>query len=122
MIPLQEWEGRYAALQHGFGFVGPSSVEAQSSVYRAGVGAPGFQVFTGLKIQFPPSVSISWNFEVFRAPYFADVSLSRVATGIDLSVARSCDARNAEPCFSSGLHFTSARVTKLQFTGPPIER
>jgi hypothetical protein len=37
-------------------------VEAQPSVYRAGVGAPRFQVFTGIKMQFPSSVSSNWNF------------------------------------------------------------
>jgi hypothetical protein len=28
--------------------------EAQPAVYRAGKGAPNFQVFTGIKLQFPP--------------------------------------------------------------------
>ncbi len=36
--------------------------EAQPSVYRSGTGAPNFQVFTGIKLQFPPSVTSNWNF------------------------------------------------------------
>jgi hypothetical protein len=36
--------------------------EAQPSVYRSGTGAPNFQVYTGIKIQFPPSFTSSWNF------------------------------------------------------------
>jgi hypothetical protein len=35
--------------------------EAQPSVYRSGTGAPNFQVFTGIKLQFPPSVTSSWK-------------------------------------------------------------
>lgn len=36
--------------------------EAQPSVYRSGTGAPNFEVFTGIKLQFPPSVTSNWNF------------------------------------------------------------
>jgi hypothetical protein len=36
--------------------------EAQPSVYRSGTGAPNFQLFTGIKLQFPPSFTSSWNF------------------------------------------------------------
>jgi hypothetical protein len=36
--------------------------EAQPSVYRSGTGAPNFQLFTGIKLQFPPSVTSGWNF------------------------------------------------------------
>ena len=35
--------------------------EAQPSIYRAGNGAPNFQFFTAIKIQFPPSFTRSWN-------------------------------------------------------------
>jgi hypothetical protein len=35
--------------------------EAQPSVYRSGTGAPNFQVFTGIKLQFPPSVTSNWK-------------------------------------------------------------
>jgi hypothetical protein len=35
--------------------------EAQPSVYRSGTGAPNFQVFTGIKLQFPPSITSSWK-------------------------------------------------------------
>jgi hypothetical protein len=36
--------------------------EAQPSVYRAGVGAPNFQAFTGIQLQFPPSLTSGWKF------------------------------------------------------------
>jgi hypothetical protein len=36
--------------------------EAQPSAYRSGTGAPNFQLFTGIKLQFPPSVTSGWNF------------------------------------------------------------
>jgi hypothetical protein len=35
--------------------------EAQPSVYRSGTGAPNFQLFTGIKLQFPPSITSSWK-------------------------------------------------------------
>jgi hypothetical protein len=35
--------------------------EVQPSVYRSGTGASNFQVFTGIKLQFPPSVTSSWK-------------------------------------------------------------
>jgi hypothetical protein len=35
--------------------------EAQPSIYRAGDGAPNFQFFTAIKIQFPPSATDRWN-------------------------------------------------------------
>jgi hypothetical protein len=44
------------------GYTLNACVEAQPSVYRVGVGAPRFQVFTSIKMQFLPSVSSSWNF------------------------------------------------------------
>jgi hypothetical protein len=36
--------------------------EAQPSVYRAGVGAPNFQAYTGIQIQFPPSLTRGLKF------------------------------------------------------------
>ncbi len=36
--------------------------EAQPSVFRSGTGAANFQIFTGIKLQFPPSVTSSWKF------------------------------------------------------------
>jgi hypothetical protein len=36
--------------------------EAQPSAHRSGTGAPNFQVYTGIKLQFPPSFTSSWNF------------------------------------------------------------
>jgi hypothetical protein len=35
--------------------------EAQPSVYRAGVGAPNFQAYAGIKLQFPSSFTRSFN-------------------------------------------------------------
>jgi hypothetical protein len=43
------------------GYVLNVYAEAQPSVYRSGVGAPNFQVFTGIKLQFPAGVTSSWN-------------------------------------------------------------
>ncbi len=36
-------------------------VEAQPSVYRSGLGAPKLQIFTGVKLQFPSSLTSHWN-------------------------------------------------------------
>jgi hypothetical protein len=36
--------------------------EAQPSVYRSGTGTPNFQLFTGIKLQFPPSFTSGWKF------------------------------------------------------------
>jgi hypothetical protein len=35
--------------------------EAQPSVYRLGVGAPNYQVFTGIALQLPPRFTSSWH-------------------------------------------------------------
>jgi hypothetical protein len=35
--------------------------EAQPSLYRSGVGAPNYQVFTGISLQLPPSFTSRWN-------------------------------------------------------------
>jgi hypothetical protein len=35
--------------------------EAQPSFYRTGVGAPNFQVFTGIKLQLPPAFTSEWH-------------------------------------------------------------
>jgi hypothetical protein len=43
------------------GYVLNVYAEAQPSVYRSGVGAPNFQVFTGIKLQFPAGVTSNWN-------------------------------------------------------------
>ncbi len=37
-------------------------VEAQPSIYRSGVGAPAFTVFTGIEIQFPSEVTSALKF------------------------------------------------------------
>jgi hypothetical protein len=36
--------------------------EGQPSLYRTGVGAPNYQVFTGVKLQFPSAVTSQWHF------------------------------------------------------------
>jgi hypothetical protein len=60
VIPIGFGAGKVIQLAGGYTL--NAYVEAQPSVYRAGVGAPRFQVFTGIKIQFPSSLSSSWNF------------------------------------------------------------
>ena len=39
--------------------------EAQPSRYRSGVGAPNYQIFTGIALQLPPRFTNSWH--LFRA-------------------------------------------------------
>jgi hypothetical protein len=60
VIPIGFGAGKVIQLDGGYTL--NAYVEAQPSVYRAGVGAPLFQVFTGIKIQFPASVSSNWKF------------------------------------------------------------
>jgi hypothetical protein len=60
VVPIGFGAGKVIQLAGGYTL--NAYVEAQPSVYRAGVGAPRFQVFTGIKIQFPSSLSSSWNF------------------------------------------------------------
>jgi hypothetical protein len=60
VIPVGFGAGKVIQLAGGYTL--NAYVEAQPSVYRAGVGAPRFQVFTGIKIQFPPSLSSNWKF------------------------------------------------------------
>lgn len=60
VIPIGFGAGKVIQLAGGYTL--NAYVEAQPSVYRAGVGAPRFQVFTGIKMQFPSSVSSNWNF------------------------------------------------------------
>ncbi len=43
------------------GYVLNVYAEAQPSVYHSGLGAPKFQVFTGVKLQFPPKLTSGWN-------------------------------------------------------------
>jgi hypothetical protein len=35
--------------------------EAQPSLYRSGVGAPNYQVFTGISLQLPSSFTSGWH-------------------------------------------------------------
>ena len=36
--------------------------EAQPSLYRSGLGAPNYQIFTGIQLQLPASFTNGWNF------------------------------------------------------------
>jgi hypothetical protein len=58
-IPLGLGAGKVIQLAGGYTL--NLYVEAQPSVYRSGTGAPNFQVFTGIKLQFPPSVTSNWK-------------------------------------------------------------
>jgi hypothetical protein len=60
VVPVGFGAGKVIKLAGGYTL--NAYVEAQPSVYRSGVGAPKFQVFTGIKLQFPPGVTSSWNF------------------------------------------------------------
>ena len=60
IIPLGLGAGKVIHL--GGGYTLNVYAEAQPSVYRSGTGAPNFQLFTGIKLQFPPSVTSGWNF------------------------------------------------------------
>jgi hypothetical protein len=51
-IPVGFGGGKVIKLDGGY--VLNVFAEAQPSIYRAGKGAPNFQVFTGIKLQFPP--------------------------------------------------------------------
>ena len=59
VIPVGFGVGKVIKLDAGY--VLNVYAEAQPSVYRSGVGAPKFQVFTGIKLQFPAGVTKSWN-------------------------------------------------------------
>ena len=58
-IPLGLGAGKVIQLAGGYTL--NLYAEAQPSVYRSGTGAPNFQVFTGIKLQFPPSVTSNWK-------------------------------------------------------------
>jgi hypothetical protein len=60
VIPVGFGAGKVIQLAGGYTL--NAYVEAQPSVYSAGVGAPRFQVFTGIQIQFPVSVTSSLKF------------------------------------------------------------
>jgi hypothetical protein len=59
VVPVGVGIGKVIKLNGGY--VLNVYVEAQPSVYRAGVGAPNFQGYTGIKLQFPSSLTSSWN-------------------------------------------------------------
>jgi hypothetical protein len=59
VIPIGIGVGKVIKLNAGY--VLNVYAEAQPSVYRVGVGAPNFQVFTGVKLQFPAEVTKNWN-------------------------------------------------------------
>jgi hypothetical protein len=58
-IPVGAGFGKVIQLQGGYTL--NAYVEAQPSVYRSGRGAPSFQIFTGIQIQFPQSFSDNWK-------------------------------------------------------------
>jgi hypothetical protein len=60
VVPVGFGAGKVIQLDGGYTL--NAYVEAQPSVYRPAVGAPLFRVFTGIKIQFPASVSNNWKF------------------------------------------------------------
>jgi hypothetical protein len=59
VVPIGFGAGKVIKLDGGY--VLNVYAEAQPSVYRSGVGAPNFQVFTGIKLQFPAGVTSNWN-------------------------------------------------------------
>jgi hypothetical protein len=67
-IPVGLGAGKVIHL--GGGYTLNLYAEAQPSVYRSGTGAPNFQLFTGIKLQFPPSITSSWK---LYSPGAADV-------------------------------------------------
>jgi hypothetical protein len=60
VVPIGFGAGKVIKLSGGY--VLNVYAEAQPSVYREGLGAPNFQAFTGIKLQFPPSLTSGWNF------------------------------------------------------------
>jgi hypothetical protein len=60
VVPIGLGAGKVIKLNAGY--VLNVYAEAQPSVYRTGVGAPNFQLFTGIKLQFPGNVTSGWNF------------------------------------------------------------
>jgi hypothetical protein len=60
VVPVGFGAGKVIKLNGGY--VLNVYAEAQPSVYRAGVGAPNFQAFTGIKLQFPSSLTRNWDF------------------------------------------------------------
>ena len=57
VVPVGFGAGKVIKLDGGY--VLNVYAETQPS---AGVGAPNFQAFTGIKLQFPPSFTSNWNF------------------------------------------------------------
>jgi hypothetical protein len=58
-IPVGLGAGKVIHL--GGGYTLNVYAEAQPSVYRSGTGAPNFQIFTGIHLQFPPGVTSNWK-------------------------------------------------------------
>jgi hypothetical protein len=59
VVPIGIGVGKVIKLNGGY--VLNLYAEAQPSAYRSGIGAPNFQVFTGIKLQFSPSLTSRWN-------------------------------------------------------------
>ena len=49
------------AIQLDGGYTLNIYAEAQPSLYRSGVGAPNYQIFTGIQLQLPASFTKGWN-------------------------------------------------------------
>jgi hypothetical protein len=59
VVPVGFGIGKVISLSGGFTL--NLYAEGQPSLYRTGVGAPTYQVFTGISVQFPPAVSSQWH-------------------------------------------------------------
>jgi hypothetical protein len=59
VVPVGLRPGKVFLLDGGYTL--NAYIEAQPSLYRTGLGAPNFQVFTGISLQLPPSFSSGWH-------------------------------------------------------------
>jgi hypothetical protein len=61
------------------------------------VGAPNFQVFTGIKLQFPAGVTSSWNINFWAELAAAKVRRSVFASAAHLPVLIACGSLLGRP-------------------------
>jgi hypothetical protein len=59
-IPVGFGLGKVVQLENGYTL--NAYIEAQPSVYKSGVGAPAFQIFTGIELQFPTELTSGLKF------------------------------------------------------------
>ena len=59
VVPVGFGAGKVIKLDGGY--VLNVYAEAQPSLYRSGVGAPNYQIFTGIALQLPPRFTNSWH-------------------------------------------------------------